>query len=771
MMIFKKAPKITILLLTFSLFVLNIYAQNIINGNVVDKKTKTPIIGAIIQCENKGTVTDYNGNFSIETKNQKTQIDISFTGYKKISTKLESSTTANFEMEEQNILLQTTVISSSRFETEISQSPISLEVIDNKMADKLNTNSIEQVLDRVPGVQMLDGQANIRGGSGYSYGAGSRVMLVMDEIPILQPDAGFPNWDDLPLENVEQIEVLKGAASALYGSAAMNGVIHFRSKFPGSKPFTSVSILPKFYLAPDVENYWWKNKSFQESPKEIVTSIVDRRKINTLDFSSAFVYTNKMEANESVESDNMRLNILVRKRIKDKMTIALGLNGNKGKSSNFFYWNGEASYSGDSTSKTNSNKLRFSLDPSITYNSSKNFKHKLFTRWYFIDNQNNGNQSNKSNNYFSEYQVQKAWKNIGLSLAGGLYFAASKVDAPLYGDTLLSSSNKAIYIQAEQKLSDKFFITGGVRYETFDITGPSNVGGFNFKTKSTDSRPVFRFGLNYNIYRQGFLRASVGQGFRFPTLAEKYIKTNAGALLIAPNPNLEPEHGISYEIGYKHGFRFYKINGLFDIAGFYSEYRDMMEFGIIFQDSKLYFQSSNVGDTNIPGLETSISLQRKYTNSAISLQSSYTFINPKFNEFDISGNELYLTKLDQATRGQLNAFRSTSDNNVLKYRSRHLFKFDLNFNYKAWTMAYDFMYSSNVEAVDPIFEELKGIKSFRLKHNTGNRIHGISLAFHFKKFELQTNVFNLFNELYTNRPGYLEPPRHLVGRITYKINS
>jgi hypothetical protein len=48
MMIFKKAPKITILLLTFSLFVLNIYAQNIINGNVVDKKTKTPIIGAIM---------------------------------------------------------------------------------------------------------------------------------------------------------------------------------------------------------------------------------------------------------------------------------------------------------------------------------------------------------------------------------------------------------------------------------------------------------------------------------------------------------------------------------------------------------------------------------------------------------------------------------------------------------------------------------------------------------------------------------------------------
>ena len=65
---------------------------------------------------------------------------------------------------------------------------------------------------------MVSSQPNIRGGSGWSYGAGSRVLLLVDDIPALQADAGLAQWDDIPVENIAQIEVVKGAASALYGS-------------------------------------------------------------------------------------------------------------------------------------------------------------------------------------------------------------------------------------------------------------------------------------------------------------------------------------------------------------------------------------------------------------------------------------------------------------------------------------------------------------------------------------------------------------------------
>ena len=87
-------------------------------------------------------------------------------------------------------------------------------------------------------------------------------------------------------------------------------------------------------------------------------------------------------------------------------------------------------------------------------------------------------------------------------------------------------------------------------------------------------------------------------------------------------------------------------------------------------------------------------------------------------------------------------------------------------------LGYDFLYASNVTAIDPIFETfIKGVKEFREKNNTGYRIHGLRLGYQMKKIELQANLFNLTNEIYTNRPGYLEAPRHMVFRATYKINS
>ena len=54
------------------------------------------------------------------------------------------------------------------------------------------------MMQRMPGVTVIDGQANIRGGSGYSYGAGSRVLLLMDDLPVLTGDAAFPSWDLIP---------------------------------------------------------------------------------------------------------------------------------------------------------------------------------------------------------------------------------------------------------------------------------------------------------------------------------------------------------------------------------------------------------------------------------------------------------------------------------------------------------------------------------------------------------------------------------------------
>ena len=107
-------------------------------------------------------------------------------------------------------------------------------------------------------MDILDGQPGIRGGAGYSYGAGSRVLVLLDDLPILTGDAGDVKWDYLPVENVGQIEIIKGASSVLYGSSALNGVFNIRTAYPASKPETYLNTFMGVYLDPKrTEMIWW----------------------------------------------------------------------------------------------------------------------------------------------------------------------------------------------------------------------------------------------------------------------------------------------------------------------------------------------------------------------------------------------------------------------------------------------------------------------------------------------------------------------------------
>ena len=86
-------------------------------------------------------------------------------------------------------------------------------------------------MNQSPSVHIVDGQANIRSGSGWSYGAGSRVMVMVDGMPLMNGDQGGVEWQLVPMENISQIEVIKGASSVLFGSSALNGTINIRTAY------------------------------------------------------------------------------------------------------------------------------------------------------------------------------------------------------------------------------------------------------------------------------------------------------------------------------------------------------------------------------------------------------------------------------------------------------------------------------------------------------------------------------------------------------------
>src|SRR5690606_10269862 len=145
-----------------------------------------------------------------------------------------------------------------KFDRPIEEQTVSLEIIRPELIENKNTRSIESALDQTPGLNILDGEPQIRGGSGFTFGVGSKVAVIVDDMPMLSGDAGRPEWGFIPVENIHQIEVIKGASSVLSGSSALSGAIHIRTAYPKSQPLTKINIYSGFYSAPEADSsLWW----------------------------------------------------------------------------------------------------------------------------------------------------------------------------------------------------------------------------------------------------------------------------------------------------------------------------------------------------------------------------------------------------------------------------------------------------------------------------------------------------------------------------------
>lgn len=752
----------------------NTYAQKaILKGKITDKNTGEALIAATISIGESGTTSDYDGNFQVELEAGNYTLESSYIGYEsqKIQVNLENGTTQtlNIQLSESATLLQTATVSSGRYEKPLGEATVSLDVIKPSLIESNNSTSVDNILNKIPGVNIIDGQANIRGGSGYSYGAGSRVMLLIDDIPALQADAGRPNWNDIPVENIEQIEVIKGAASALYGSAALNGIVNVRTAYAKSDPVTKASVFYTSYSKPKDENkHWWRDTTY--TPFAVGASFAHRQKFGKLDFVSSAYYLYEDSWNKETWDRYGRATLGLRYRASDRLNF--GFNGivNTGNNSSFFYWaDSEANaLIGNDGSFSKNKLLRFNIDPFVTYFDEKGNRHKLLSRIYRVDNEAQNNQGNQSSLFYGEYQYQRKWEEIGLVLTTGILASNTNISAQLYGDLDLTNQNAAAYVQVEKKFFDKLNIGAGMRYEYNNTKVPDDILSLieNDTLIENDilseGKPIFRLGANYQISDYTYLRASWGQGYRFPTIAEKFINTDIGFPL-RPNYNLKSETGWSTEIGIKQGFRISNWEGFVDVAAYWSQYFDMMEFTFFFNALDDFgFRSENIGNTDIKGMDFSVMGQGELFSCPTTLIAGYTYVDPKFQEFDAD----YDTNIpdNELTPAQLNNENSSADFNILKYRFKHTWKFDVESRIGPMSIAVAGFYNSHMEAVDALFDTvIPGLTEYRAANNQGSTVFDVRLAYHFgEKNKLSFLAKNIFNEEYTLRPALIEAPRNFT---------
>ena len=752
-----------------------------LRGIVTTATDRQPLVGVTVFAGKNGTKTDINGQYKLALPPGEQQVNVSYTGFKTQNRRITikaGTQTADFQLVTATNELNLVTISGSRFEKRAAEEIVSIEVVKPRLILSQGNNAMDDALQRVPGVDVVENQINIRGGSGWSYGAGSRVLVLVDDMPLMTGDAGDAKLDFLPLENCEQVEVLKGAASSLYGSSALNGVINFRTGFARTKPKTKVMLYNGMYgNPPDLSWKWWN----KQQPMFQGGYLMHAQKFGNTDVVLGSAWFAEDSYLQGDLNRRVRTNLNLRHQVKQIPGLFVGLNTNVqlNKSQTFFFWQPDSNnskylqpYGGLADSSTTVNKnqgQRINIDPYINYTARNGTKHVFRSRWFRSKNDiPEKQQSSLADTYYGEYQMQRTilsnhYLLSQMNVVAGLVGSYSNVVGELFGNH--KTANYAPYLQLEKKFN-RLWVSVGGRFESNHVD-----------TYKVERKPVFRTGINYEVNQAGFLRASFGQGYRYPSIAERFVKTSFGASRVFPNPGLKSETGWTAEIAYKQGFKVGKWMGYADLALFWTEFYNMMEFNfgqhlpddstvnqVVNPIDYLGFRSKNIGNTRINGIDFSVAAEGKIGKIQSQALFGYTYMNP----IQINPDSIILANISGTTT-------------TLKYRYRHSVKFDWENKYKKISIGTTVLYNSFMQNIDEVFannkptENIFGsifqfgtglpktITDFRNKYNNGTLIWDARIALQVNpQIRVAFICKNMLNTLYCERPAIISPLRNFT---------
>jgi len=824
-----------------SLLVLFSVAQDTgtVKGTIKDKASGETIIGASVVWQadkGRGAATDVDGNFSLILPVGEQKVLITSMGYDaqtlSVSVKKGETTSLNVQLGMASIQQGTVVVSAGKFEQKIEDLTVSVVVIKPDIIESRGSTSAEDAIEQTPGLTIMDGDAQMRGGSGYSFGAGSRVMLLVDDLPILSGDAGRPSWGFLPTENLSQIEVIKGASSVLYGSSALNGIINIRTAYPTDKPKTKINLFTGFYSAPEQEDARWWDEA--DLPIYGGLNFFHSRKVKTWDIvvggnifmDNGFIGPEPgnivineeayiREINDIVDdngavigqdtvdtkpkkgfSNRFRINLNLRKRSNKIPGLAFGLNSNVmySKGTSTLLWLNSTYGLYRPSSITTTVQTSFNLDPFITYSGLKGSRHTLRGRVFHQNNDNDNNQGNYNYVFFGEYQFAHRFEKIkDLTITVGAMGQYSYSVADLYAGVNLDGKNNATnvasYIQVDKKFWNRVNLNGGARFEYFSVNG-----------NDTIIRPVFRLGASARLWKEGYIRASFGEGFRFPVIAERFIRTEVGGLGIEPNPAIEPERSWAAELGLRQGIKIGKFLGYLDAAGFYQHYSNFVEFTAGRYSDPIIpsFKSLNTGDARVYGADVSLMGNGQFTKwFGMNVLVGYTYARPESLEpLKVYGYQRPLGSTDSELTEPISQLSTTSTlygtssnppsradtaaflaNPVLKYRFEHLINADIEFMFlikKKWklSIAGTYRYYSYMRSVDKTFYDVDallgwGAVAFRDEHSKGDHVFDLRASIDFsEQVKLGVSVKNVGNRVYALRPLKINSPRTTQFQLT-----
>lgn len=745
--------------------VVSLYAQDgKLLGKVYSQSTLVPIQKASVTVGKIKTTTDSLGQFIINYKYGKVTVKVSAIGYRTFEKKVEINSVSSeisIQLEPEINQLEQFVFSGGKIEKKAAQEIMTMNIIRPNLIAFSNARDLSDVVNKVPGVSVIEGQISMRGGVGYSYSVGSRVMVLLDDMPLMGADLGDVRWKILPIEAAEQVEVVKGATSVLYGSAALNGSVNVRTGWPGNVPETKVTTYQGITGNPKRrETIWWERTA---QPFNSGAFFSHKQKFGNFDLvTSANVHMERsyLQANDEFRA---RSYVKTRYRFENIKGLSAGINGMLlfEKAGRFFLW--ENSDTGalrpfDGSAGQDFWRI-YTIDPHITYSPNSKTTHALKIRSYnivrFVDTTLNRNLYNAD---AQQYTFDYSWQQkIGSkwSITTGSYASLINAVSNVYPGRYKGYSY-AFFSQADY-MWKRWSASIGARYEVNSID-----------VVAEKRRPMVKLGGNYKAAKKTYLRANYGEGYRFPTIGERYVSDAVSILRIFPNPGLKTEFGWTAEIGMKQGFSFSNWNAQVDWAMFWQEYTDLIEFKFDqYEKATLEkpmgtfgFKALNLQQARVAGTEFSITGNGNIGDVLLNVLAGYTYSFPVNLATDTQARDAWnYTKMFFKSFGGVDSLYAA--HKILPYRNRHLVKIDLEASYHKVNIGYAVQYYSKFDNMDPLLYVLiPGLTRFMNRIGDGDWVHQLRMGVNItSNVTISLLVSNLMNLEYATRPAKMDAPR------------
>jgi len=417
---------------------------------------------------------------------------------------------------------------------QVGKEAASVAVLQASDLRHLDAVGLQDALPYVSGVDMNHGEMDIRGASGVSEGIGSRVLMLLDGHPVLTGDGGEIDWEELPIMDVERVEVVKGSQSALYGSSAMGGVVNVITSPIDPRPETAVRLHYGLYDLPSAfqfggprPDYWGLDvqHSLVAGPVGIRLAL-------------------GREASDGYEQDGEYSRYLGRLKLESMPgsahpwdAYAIWATIREGQFDSWLSdsepyqvpavalgdWNRVSHLlAGGSYAAVAGSHALLKLEPSVSYVGVRDHMHDSHNWHQAVRSELN---TTLAFNPGSAHAVTVGVDAVGTGVNSSYYGAKWVTDAATYG-------------QEELRLDPALRVTAGVRLDYHHVDGGRAETTLNPKL-SASFAPAGPFAL----------RASIGRGYRAPSVIEQFVSTTQQGARVLPDSALHGESAWSGEVG------------------------------------------------------------------------------------------------------------------------------------------------------------------------------------------------------------------------------